>query len=68
MNLLAVTRAPSPVTKTNLLVSVIVDYLSSIVLALETWQSRHEASMQFDHVEARLLRDLGALARRSPSS
>jgi hypothetical protein len=68
MNQLTVTRVPSPVTKTNLLVSVIFDYLSSIVLPLETWQSRHETSMQFDHVEARLLRDLGALARRSPSS
>lgn len=60
MNPIVFTRVRSPaVTRANLPVPAIADYLSRIRMILEIWQRRHQTSMQFAHVEARLLRDVG---------
>jgi uncharacterized protein YjiS (DUF1127 family) len=48
----AVTRAGSPLF-------AFVDYLSSIVMTLETWRQRDANSMQLAHIDPRTLRDIG---------
>jgi uncharacterized protein YjiS (DUF1127 family) len=34
-------------------------YIAEVFLILETWRRRHQTSMQFARVEARVLRDIG---------
>lgn len=59
MKLFTIETGKSDDRRANARRLAIMDYFAGGVRALETWRSRHKASMQFARVESRLLRDLG---------
>jgi uncharacterized protein YjiS (DUF1127 family) len=60
MNQLAIHPSGSAsVTSTKSPLSATFDFFAAMVAAVENSRRRHQASMQFAHTQARILRDVG---------
>ncbi len=60
MNQLAIhPSGAASVTSTKSPLSATVDFFAAMVAAVENGRRRHQASMQFAHTQARILRDAG---------